>query len=55
MATRIPTDQIQNPQKIEVAVAGPEGANRLFILTGQFNIPFGAFSVSGGPGSETSL
>lgn len=37
MATRIPTNQIENLQQIEAVVAGPDGANRLFTVTGQFN------------------
>jgi len=36
MAIKI--DSIQNLQQIEVAVAGPDGANRLFIVTGQFDV-----------------
>lgn len=35
MAIRIPTDQIQNLQQLEAIVAGPDGANRLFIVNGQ--------------------
>jgi hypothetical protein len=35
MAIRIPTDQIQNLQQLEAVVAGPDGANRLFIVNGQ--------------------
>jgi len=38
MAVTIPTNQIQNPQVIEAAVAGPDGANRLFTVMGQFDI-----------------
>jgi hypothetical protein len=37
MAIRIAPEQIQNPQQIEVAVAGPEGANRLLTIAGQFD------------------
>jgi|SRR4029434_6859155 hypothetical protein len=44
MAVRIPTDQIQNRQQIEAAVAGPDGANRLFTVTGQFDIGLNLFS-----------
>lgn len=43
MAIRIPTNQIQNLQQIEAAVAGPDGANRLFTVAGQCDI---AFNVS---------
>ena len=44
MAVSIPASQIQNPQVIEAAVAGPDGANRLFTVTGQFDINFNVFS-----------
>ena len=44
MAISIPASQIQNPQVIEAAVAGPDGANRLFTVTGQFDINFSLFS-----------
>jgi len=38
MAVKIPSDQIQNLQQIEAAVAGPDDANRLFIINGQVNM-----------------
>ena len=44
MAVRIPTGSIQNLQQIEAAVAGPDGANRLFTVTGQVNVGLGVFS-----------
>jgi len=44
MAIRIPTDQIQNLQQLEAVVAGPDGANRLFIVNGQLPANIGAFS-----------
>ena len=37
MAVKIQSDQIQNLQQIEVVVAGPKDANRLFIIAGQFD------------------
>jgi hypothetical protein len=37
MAVRIQPDQIQNLQQIEAVVAGPDDANRLFIIDGQFD------------------
>jgi hypothetical protein len=37
MAVKIQSDQIQNLQEIEVVVAGPKDANRLFIIAGQFD------------------
>jgi hypothetical protein len=37
MAVKIPSNQIQNLQQIEAVVAGPDGANRLFIINGQFD------------------
>jgi hypothetical protein len=48
MAVSIPASQIQNPQVIEAAVAGPDGANRLFTVTGQFDINFNLFSQGAG-------
>jgi hypothetical protein len=48
MAISIPASQIQNPQVIEAAVAGPDGANRLFTVTGQFDIQFNVFSQGAG-------
>ena len=48
MAVTIPTNQIQNPQVIEAAVAGPDGANRLFTVMGQFDINFNVFSQGAG-------
>ena len=44
MAIRIQPNQIQNLQQIEVVVAGPDGANRLFTVAGQFNASVNAFS-----------
>lgn len=41
MATRI---QPQNLQQLEAVVAGPDGANRLFIVSGQFFAGVNAFS-----------
>jgi hypothetical protein len=37
MAVKISPAQIQNLQQIEAVVAGPEDANRLFIIDGQFD------------------
>lgn len=50
MAISIATNQIQNLQQIEAAVAGPDGANRLFTITGQFDTNF---SVSSQNASRT--
>ena len=44
MAVKIPANQIQNLQQIEAVVAGPDDANRLFILDGQFDITMQAAS-----------
>lgn len=45
MATRLQSSQIQNLQQIDAAVTGPDGANRLSIVTGQtLNLGFQAFS-----------
>ncbi|PYJ68463.1 MAG: hypothetical protein DME75_13015 [Verrucomicrobia bacterium] len=37
MAVLIPTGAIKNLQQIEAVVAGPDDANRLFIIDGQFD------------------
>jgi hypothetical protein len=37
MAIKIPSDQIRNVQQIEAVVAGPDDANRLFIIDGQLD------------------
>ena len=44
MAVRIQPNQIQNLQQIEAVVAGPDGANRLFTVSGQFFAGVTAFS-----------
>jgi hypothetical protein len=44
MAVQIQPNQIQNPQQIEAVVAGPDDANRLFIIDGQFDSFLTAFS-----------
>ena len=45
MATRLQPNQIQNLQQLEAAVSGPDGANRLFTVSGQtVNAGFSAFS-----------
>jgi hypothetical protein len=53
---RIPPAQIENPQQLTAVVAGPDGANRLFILDGQLPVGLGGagavketFSVLLGP------
>ena len=53
---RIPPGQIENPQQLAAVVAGPDGANRLFILDGQLPVSLGGigevketFSVLLGP------
>ena len=38
MAVKILPNQIQNLQQIEAVVAGPDDANRLFIIDGQFDV-----------------
>jgi hypothetical protein len=37
MALKIPANQIKNLQQIEVVVSGPDEANRLIIIDGQFD------------------
>ena len=48
MAVRVLTNQIQNLQQLEAAVAGPDGANRLFTVTGQFNTGLNVFVQGAG-------
>jgi hypothetical protein len=40
MAVKILPDKIQNLQQIEAVVAGPDDANRLFIIDGQIDAAF---------------
>jgi hypothetical protein len=44
MAFKILPAQIQNLQQLEAVVAGPDDANRLFIIDGQFDSQLTAFS-----------
>jgi len=44
MAVKILPAQIRNLQQIEAVVAGPDDANRLFIIDGQFDCQINAFS-----------
>ena len=44
MAIKIQPNQIQNLQQIEAVAAGPDDANRLFIIDGQFDSQVAAFS-----------
>ena len=44
MAIKIPPNKIQNLQRIEAVVAGPDEANRLLIIDGQFNSVISAVS-----------
>ena len=37
MALKIPANQIRNLQQMEVVVSGPDEANRLIIIDGQFD------------------
>jgi|SRR5438876_5105311 len=45
MAVKIPPAQIQNLQQIEVVVAGPNGADRLLTIDGQFDSTLDTSSV----------
>src|SRR5438128_9740262 len=38
MPVKIPPEAIKNLQQIEAVVAGPDDANRLFIIDGQLNV-----------------
>jgi len=42
MATRLASELIENLQQIEAVVAGPDDANRLFTIAGQFVLGFSA-------------
>src|SRR5215212_2736642 len=53
MAVRIQPNQIQNLQQIEAAVAGPDGADRLFTVTAQFDGGVNAFSQGNTSGQQT--
>ncbi len=53
MATRIQPAQIQNLQQIEAVVAGPDGADRLFVVTAQFDGGVSAFSQGNNTGQQT--
>ena len=44
MAVRIPLNQVINLQQLEAGVTGPDGATRLFAVTGQFDVGLAAFS-----------
>ncbi len=44
MAVKIQPNQIQNIQQIEAVVAGPDDANRLVIIDGQFDWQLTAYS-----------
>src|SRR5438067_12844192 len=47
--------QIQNLQQLDVLVAGPDDANHLFIIDGQFDasLPMGGQGTNFAPGKET--
>ncbi len=44
MPARIPPADVRNLQQIEAVVAGPDGANRIFMVTGQFEVVLSANS-----------
>jgi hypothetical protein len=48
MSVRILPENIQNLQQIESVVAGPDGANRLFIVSGQFDSGISVYSPDQG-------
>ena len=52
MAVKISPAQIQNLQQIEAVIAGPDDANRLFIIDGQFDWQLTAFSQGAGVTSQ---
>ena len=40
--SRVPASQLVNPQQMTVTVAGPDGANTMYIMDGQVNAQVGA-------------
>jgi len=44
MTTKIDPNYVQNLQTLEVEVSGPEGANRLFMISGIASIGLGAYT-----------
>jgi len=48
MAVKIQPNQIQNLQQMEVVVAGPEDANRLVVINGQFDVFLSASGTGAG-------
>jgi hypothetical protein len=53
MAIRIEASQIQNLQQIDAVVAGPDGANRLITVIGQFDGGIGVFSQGAATSQQT--
>jgi hypothetical protein len=46
MAVRIAPEQIENRQNLEAGVSGPDGADRMYVVTGILPFSLGAFSNS---------
>jgi hypothetical protein len=55
MAVQIQSVQIQNLQELEVVVAGPKDANRLFIIDGQFDSDLVVASLSNNARSNKEI
>src|SRR5213596_3685765 len=55
MAVQIQSVQIQNLQQLEVVVAGPKDANRLFIIDGQFDSALVVASLSNNARSNKEI
>lgn len=55
MATKITSDQIQNLQQIEATVTGPDIANRLLTINGQFDISLNATGVANNFAQNTGI
>lgn len=53
MAIRIQANQIQNLQQIDAVVAGPDGANRLITVSGQFDGGISVFSQAAAASQQT--
>lgn len=54
MTTRILPEQIQNLQQLEVVVAGPDGANRMLTIHGQFDVSVSAIGTANNVSQATN-
>lgn len=54
MTTRILPEQIQNLQQLEVVVGGPDGANRMLTIHGQFDVSVSAIGTANNVSQATN-